>query len=116
VLSGGQRRRCLRVVKVIRRGDVDHVDPRVGQHGLEGLVGRRQAERGSAFRGPGMAGSNDPVHLHAEPAQRLDVHRADEAGPDDGSADFSELGAGLHSADSTGFDHNPLGASSAPSA
>lgn len=30
-----------------------------------------------------MAGSDDPAHLHAKPAQGLDMHRADEAGSND---------------------------------
>jgi hypothetical protein len=28
------------------------------------------------------------MHLHAQPAQRFDVHHADQAGPDDRGADF----------------------------
>ena len=35
-----QRDGGLREVQVIRRGDMDHVDPRISQHGLEGLVCR----------------------------------------------------------------------------
>src|SRR3989442_12060571 len=48
-----------------------------------------------------MARSNDPVNLHPEAAQGLDMHSADEARPDDRRADFCDLPAGLHSADST---------------
>src|SRR6266567_2261829 len=37
-----------------------------------------------------MAGSNDPVNLHTQAAQGLDVHYADEPGPDDRSSDFAD--------------------------
>ena len=71
---------------------MDDVDARVGQHRLEALVGRRQVQRGSAFRSPGMAGTDHAVHLHAQPAQGLHVHHADEAGPNDGGTDFADVG------------------------
>src|ERR1700687_2309391 len=103
-----QRRLGFRVVQVIRRGDMDDVDPRVSEHGLEALVGRWQAERSGAFRGPGVAGPNDSMHLHAQPAQGFDMHEAYEARADDGRADFGDRPAWLHSADSTRFDHNRL--------
>jgi hypothetical protein len=74
---------------VIRRGDVDHVDTRIRQHGLDALVGRRQTKCGGARRGPRMAGPNHSMHLNAKPAQGFDVHRADKAGPDDCRADWS---------------------------
>ncbi len=90
MLAGGQGRRGLRVMQVIRRGDMDHIDPRVGQHGLEALVGRRQAECGGAFRSPGMAGPNHAMHLNAKPAQGFDMDRTDEARPYDRGADFRD--------------------------
>src|SRR6266550_9225479 len=69
---------------------MDHVDAPIGQHRLEALVRGRQIERGGTFGGPRMAGSNHPANLHAQAAQRLDVHYADEAGPDDGRANVTE--------------------------
>ena len=95
MLAGGQRRRGLRVMQTIGRGDMDHVDPRVGQHGLEARIRGRQAEGSRAFRGPRMARTDDTVHLHAEPPQRLDVHRPDKAGPDDRSPDVADRSRGL---------------------
>jgi hypothetical protein len=90
MLPGGQCRRGLLVVEVIRRGDVDHIDSRVGQHGLQALVCGRQAKRDSALDGSGAAGSNHAVNLHAHAAQRFDVNHADETGADDSGADFSD--------------------------
>ena len=90
MLAGGQRGCGLRVVQVIRRGDVDDIDPLVVQHGLEAVVGGRQAKRASAFRGPGMAGSNDTMHLNAQATQGFHVHHADEARTHHGRADSSD--------------------------
>jgi hypothetical protein len=90
MLAGSQRRCGLRVVQVIRRGDVDHIDPGIGQHRLEALVRWRQLQRGGALCGPRVAGSNHPVHLHAQPAQSLDMHGSDEPRADNGRANFGD--------------------------
>src|SRR6266702_5700719 len=90
MLPGGQGRGRLREVQVIWRGDVDDVDARISQHCLDALVGRRQVQCSGARRGPRMAGSDDPVNLHTQAAQGLDVHYADETGPDDRRSDFAD--------------------------
>src|ERR1700681_66294 len=90
MLAGAERRGGLRVMKVIRRRDVNDLHPRVRQHRLEALIGGRQAQRAGAVRRPSVTRSDDPKHLHAKPAQGLDVNRANEAGPDDGSSDFAD--------------------------
>src|SRR5438552_3801814 len=90
MLTGGQSRGRLGEVQVIRRGDVDDINARVAQHRLEALVCRRQVQRGSSLGGSRMTGSNDSVNLHAKAAQGLDVHHADEAGSDDGGANFAD--------------------------
>src|SRR5438094_10559623 len=90
MLAGGQRGGGMREVQVIWRGDMDHIDARIAQHRLEGLVSGREVQPGSSLGGSRMTGSNDSVNLHAQAAQGLDVHHADEAGPDDGGADVAE--------------------------
>src|SRR5438128_2608469 len=37
-----------------------------------------------------MAGPNHAMNLHAQPAQGLDMHDADESSSDDGGSDFAE--------------------------
>ena len=44
VLARFERGLCLLVVEVVRRGDVDDLDPPVVEHGLEALIRGRQAE------------------------------------------------------------------------
>ncbi len=91
-LPASSAARACGEVQLVGRGDVDDVDALVGEHRLEALVGLGQ--HGGLGLGPRALGrgADHPVHLHAEPAQRLDVHDADEPGADDRRAKLLERG------------------------
>ena len=90
VLAGGEDRRRLRDVEVVRRGDVDDVDGRVGEDLVEGGVGVADAQGvgpgGAALRGA----AEDAADVDADPAELLDVDGPDESGADDGGTDVGE--------------------------
>ena len=90
VPAGRQDLLRLGDVEVVRRGDVDDLDRRVVEERIERWVGARHAKR---LR-PGIAAfrraAEDAPNLDADPAQRLDVDRADEARADDGRADVGD--------------------------
>ena len=83
----------LRVVEVVRRGDVDDLDAIVVEQLIEAAVAPVDAELARALGGSLRAGGDDAVHAHAEPTQGLDMHGPDEPAADDGGPD---LARGLH--------------------
>ena len=80
----------LRHVEVVGRGDVDDLDRRVVEQGLERGVGAVDAERPGALLAAFRRAAEDAADLHADPAQLLDVDGADEARADDGRADVGD--------------------------
>ena len=75
---------------------MDDLDEVVGQHLVDGAVGAGQAELGGALRAMLRRHLHEPADRDAEPAQRLDVHGADEPAADDGGADVTDAShAGL---------------------
>src|SRR5262249_32861107 len=78
----------LLAVIAVRRGDMDHVHMAVFQQLFQAGVAAGEAE---ACRRPSRLFRRRAESTHyanAEPAQRLDVDRADEAGTDDGRRDL----------------------------
>ena len=90
VSSGFEDLARLRHVEMVRRRDVNHLDRRVVEHGLERGIGAVDAQRPGAFLAPFRRAAQDPAHLHADPPQLFDVDRPDEARPDDGRADVGD--------------------------
>ena len=87
VPAGGEDRQRLRDVEVVGRRDVDDVDAGVGEEVVERRIARATPSAvGAAAPRSGRAAEH-AADLDADPAQRLDVDGADEAGPDDGGAD-----------------------------
>jgi len=89
MLPRRERGRRMRVMKVIRRGDVDHVNPIVGEHRLHRLGTPAAGPRPRSFAARAPLEPNDSVDLDAEPAERIDVDQADESGTDDRGAQLS---------------------------
>src|SRR5438270_10787427 len=89
MLPGRERRLGLLTVQVIWSRDVDDLDPRVGEHRLEALVGRK-SQVARTFHRALAARAHDSVHLHAQPAQGLHVHHSDETGAGHGGADVGD--------------------------
>ena len=88
VLAGVEARQHLLVMIAVRRGDMDHVHIVVFQQLLQAGVAAGQAE---TCRRPLRFSAEEPRiarYANAEPAQRLDVDRTDEAGTDDGRRDL----------------------------
>ena len=75
--------RLLEVVRV-GRGDVDDPDPLVGQEFVEVAIDPRDPQPAGHALGAVGRGAEQADHLDADPAQRLDVHRPDEAPADHG--------------------------------
>ena len=90
VASGFEDLARLRHVEMVGRRDVDHLDRRVVEHGLERGVGAVDAERPGAFLAAFRRAAEDAAHLHADPPQLLDVDGPDEARTDDGRADVGD--------------------------
>ena len=90
VTAGGEDRHRLREMEVVRRRDVHGIDRRVVEQRLERRIGARDAER----RGPRLASfrraAQHAADLDADPAQGLDVDRADEARADDRGSDVGD--------------------------
>ena len=90
VPAAGQDPLGLRDVEVVRRRDVDDLDRGIVQQLVERRVGARDAERvGPEAPSLGRAAEH-AANLDTDPAQRLDVHRPDEARADDGRADVGD--------------------------
>jgi hypothetical protein len=90
VLAGGEDRRCLGDVEVVRRGDVNDVDRRVGEDVVQGPVGVTDTQRVGPRRAALRRAAEDAAHVNTDPAELLDVDGPDEAGPDDGGTDVGE--------------------------
>ncbi len=86
MLAGRERGLRMSVVKVVRRRDVDYVNPVVREHRLHRFVGGWQARRARSFGCARAAGTDDAVDLDAETAQRVHVDQADESRADDSGA------------------------------
>lgn len=101
VPAGGQDLRRLDDVEIVRRGDVDDIDGRIGQQVIERRIRARHTERlcpGSAtFR---CAAEHAP-NRDADPSEGLDMDRPDKSGPDDGRADLGQPVAGSHPTNGT---------------
>src|SRR6185295_13424094 len=93
-------RQDLPVMQLVRRGDVDRLDRRVGEQVIERRVAARDVEGGRALRAALRARSEHARDPHADAPQRLGVDGPDEAAPDDGGADLTSSGQTpvLHSA------------------
>ena len=98
----------LRVVEVVRRGDVNDLDAIVVEQLLEAAVAPIDAELTRALGGSLRAGGDDAVHPHAEATEGLDVDGTDEPAADDGGADLTRgpHARGHPSARGTGFRGN----------
>ena len=90
VSSGFEDLARLRHVEMVGRRDVDHLDRRVVENGLERGIGAVDAQRPGAFLAPFRRAAQDSAHLHADPPQLFDVDSPDEARPDDGRADVGD--------------------------
>ena len=90
VLAGGEDRRRLRDVEVVRRGDVDDVDGRVREDLVEGRVGVADAQGVGPGRAALRGAAEDAADVDADAAELLDVDRPDEPGADDGGTDVGE--------------------------
>jgi hypothetical protein len=90
VPAGGQDGLDLRVVEVVRRRDVDDLDPAVVENLIEAGVRRGHAQLVRACRRAVLARAKHTVNLDADPAQPFDVDGADEPAADDGSSDVTE--------------------------
>ena len=90
MLAGGEDRHRLRMVEMVRRGDVDDIDRIVSQDRVERGIRVTDAE----VRGPCGAAlrcaSENAADLHADATECLHVNGADEARPDHGSADLGD--------------------------
>ena len=86
VLPGRECLLHLRMVKVVRRRQVDDVDAVVLEHRLEAVVRGREPLRRGALGGR----ADDSVHLDSEPAERVDVDDPDESGTHDRDAELVE--------------------------
>ena len=100
VLPGGECLHHLRVVEMVWRRDMDDVDSVVVEHCLVRLVRRSDSLCGGAL----ARGADDPRHLDAKPAKRINVDDADEASADDACGQLTDLG---HLA-TTGFVSEPM--------
>ena len=69
---------------------MDDLDARIGEQLVERGVGARRAEDVGPSLATFRVAAQDSTHLDADPAQSLDVHRADEAGADNGGADVGD--------------------------
>src|SRR5436305_8914600 len=90
MLPGGEDRRRLRDVQMVRRRHVDHVDVLVGEDVVERRVRVPDAQRlrpGGAALG---TAAEDAAYVDTDPAERLDVDGPDEPGADDGGTDVGE--------------------------
>ena len=90
VPAGGEDRLRLGDVEIVRRGDVDDLDRRVLQEGLERRVGARHAQGVGAGRAALGRAAEHAAHLDADAAQLLDVDGPDEARADDRGADVGD--------------------------
>ncbi len=79
----------LRIVRYVGRSDMDDLHRRIGQQFLQRGIGPRHAQGRCPFRPTFGAGPQNARHLDVKTPQRLDMHRADKAGADDGSADLA---------------------------
>ena len=87
--AGGEDLADLRMVEVVRRGDVNDLDPAVIEEVGEGRIGLRHADALGAAAAALWGRSEQSVHLHAQASQGLDVDGADEAAADDGGPDLA---------------------------
>ena len=90
VLARGEDGLGLRQMQIIGRGDMDGVDRRVVEQGLERRVGARDAERLGPGRAAFRGAAEHAADLDADAAQGFDVDRADEARADHGRADVGD--------------------------
>jgi hypothetical protein len=88
--TGGEARRRLRDMEVIRAGYMDDVHRGIREECVETLVRLRDAEREGAFRASLGRAAQDTSNLDADPTQRLNMDRPDETGSDDGRPDLSQ--------------------------
>jgi hypothetical protein len=86
VLAGLERLLRLRVMQVVRSGQMDDVDALVGEHRFVRVVG---GDRGGRAR-PLRCRADDAEDLDPEPPQGVGVHSADEAGTDHCCLDLVE--------------------------
>jgi hypothetical protein len=94
VLAGLERGQRLFDVEVVGRRHVDDVDRVVCEEIRQGRVGQSNTEGIRPLATATGRRAEDAAHVDADPAQGLDMNRADEAGPDDRGADVREAGHG----------------------
>ena len=94
VLARRDRRLGERHMQVVRRADVDDVDPVGGDQLLGALVAALGAELAPGGGGALGAGGGDAGELRPRDPRRPRVDAADEAGPDDARRAAHELGQG----------------------
>jgi hypothetical protein len=90
MLSSLERGFRVRVMKVVRRGDMNDVDPLVGKHRLHRLVRGGQAGGAGTLIAPGAARADDAMDLDAKPAQGVHMDGADETSADHGGANLAQ--------------------------
>ena len=103
VLAARDRGHGDRMMQVVGRGDVDHVDFGIVQQRLVAAVGAGDAQlvRGSLRAVLAASGQRDHVHV-AQPAQGVDMPGTDEAGTHQAGADAGTHAAGCCAAASGG--------------
>jgi hypothetical protein len=67
---------------------VDDLNPTIGKHGFETVIGRREIELAGPVLATLVAGTHHTVHLHAKASERFDMDGADKPGSDHRGADF----------------------------
>ena len=85
--TGGQDLTRLWHVQVVGRRDMDDLDGRVVEQGLERGVGLRDTERVRPLRAAFRAAAEDPADVDADAPKGFHVDGADEAGADDRGTD-----------------------------
>ncbi len=101
VPAGGQDLLRLGDVEVVGRGDVDDLDRRILEDGVERRVGVTDAEGLGTLCAALRRAAEHAADLDADAPQLLDVDRADEAGADDGGANVGDPAHG-HSSNRNG--------------
>ena len=88
MLAGQQRGLGVREVQVVGRGQVHHVDRRVGQHGFIGGIAASMPSSAAFFSASFAVALRQPDHVDVVAPQAFQVGRADEAGPGNAHAEL----------------------------
>ena len=70
-------------VMPVGRSDVHDIDRIVGKQFVQVAINLVDSKRPGPFAGPFRTAAKKPRHTHAQPPQRLGMHRADKSGADD---------------------------------